>query len=149
MYTFKKILVPVDGSEFSRNAARLAISIAEKYQSQLTLIHVIAQSLNKISIRKGKPDNSIEEFGKLKKQGIEVLESVVAELGNHDVNIEILLSWGNPVDAVLEEIDKNDYDLLVMGSRGLGTIRGLLLGSVNEGISQKVNCPVLTVKALS
>jgi nucleotide-binding universal stress UspA family protein len=148
MYTFKNILVPVDGSEFSLNAAQIAASIAEKYQAQLTLLHVISHSLDKFSIHRGEENDFNNEINKIRQQGVDILKTAVKSLGDHDTNIEMILSWGDPAKVILEEVEDKGFDLIVIGSRGLGTIRGLFLGSVTERISRAVACPVLTVKKL-
>ena len=51
-----------------------------------------------------------------------------------------------PMDMILKEVEDKDYDLIAMGSRGLGAIKGMLMGSVSERVSRAVKCPVLIVK---
>ncbi len=141
---FKKILVLVDGSEFSLNAAKAAASIADKFSGKLTLLHVVSKSFTKTTM----PDLE-QEIAGLRAEGGQILAAAMSAIGKTEEELDTILSWGNPMDIILEEIEDEGYDLIVMGSRGLGAIKGLLMGSVSERISRSVKCPVLIVKGLS
>ncbi|KUG03519.1 universal stress protein family [hydrocarbon metagenome] len=140
---FKNILVLVDGSEYSINAARAAASMADQYSGKLTMLHVVGKSFSKTTM----PDLE-QEIAGLRSEGSQILSSAIAATGKSEDQVEAILSWGNPLDIILEEVQDKNYDLIVMGSRGLGAIKGLLMGSVSERISRSVKCPVLIVKEL-
>ncbi len=140
---FNNILVLVDGSDFSLNAAKVGASMADKYDSKLTLMHVIGKSFSKTTM----PDLELEIAG-LRAEGSQILNNALLSIGKSENEVELILSWGNPLDIILEEAGNKPYDLIVMGSRGLGTIKGLLMGSVSERVSRSVKCPVLIVKEL-
>lgn len=140
---FNNILVLVDGSDFSLNAAKVGASMADKYGSKLTLMHVIGKSFSKTTM----PDLELEIAG-LRAEGSQILTNALQSIGKSENEVELILSWGNPLDIILEEAGNKPYDLIVMGSRGLGTIKGLLMGSVSERVSRSVKCPVLIVKEL-
>jgi nucleotide-binding universal stress UspA family protein len=141
---FNNILVLVDGSDFSLNAAKVGASMADKYDSKLTLMHVIGKSFSKTTM----PDLELEIAG-LRAEGSQILTNALQSIGKSENEVELILSWGNPLDIILEEAGNKPYDLIVMGSRGLGTIKGLLMGSVSERVSRSVKCPVLIVKELA
>ncbi len=141
---FKNILVLVDGSEFSINAARAAASMADLYSGKLTLLHVVGKSFSKTTM----PDLE-QEIAGLRAEGSQILADAIAATGKTEEEVEAILSWGNPIDIILEEVADKNYDLIAMGSRGLGAIRGLLMGSVSERIARSVKCPVLIVKELN
>ncbi|MBP7331837.1 MAG: universal stress protein [Firmicutes bacterium] len=138
---FNNILAPVDGSEFSLNAARVAASIANKYSGKLTLLHVISESLSNRSVA-----DLNQGIALLRAEGSRILEAAFDATGKAENEVEKALSWGNPMEIILEEVANNGYDLIVMGSRGLSPIRGLLMGSVSERITRAATCPVLIVK---
>jgi nucleotide-binding universal stress UspA family protein len=140
---FNNILVLVDGSDFSLNAAKVGASMADKYDGKLTLMHVIGKSFSKTTM----PDLELEIAG-LRAEGSQILTNALQSIGKSENEVELILSWGNPLDIILEEAGNKPYDLIVMGSRGLGTIKGLLMGSVSERVSRSVKCPVLIVKEL-
>ncbi|MDD4767505.1 MAG: universal stress protein [Desulfotomaculaceae bacterium] len=138
---FNNVLAPIDGSEFSLNAARVAASIADKYSGKLTLLHVISESLSNSSLA-----DLNQEIALLRAEGSRILEAAFDATGKAENEVEKALSWGNPMEIILEEVANNGYDLIVMGSRGLSPIRGLLMGSVSERITRAATCPVLIVK---
>jgi nucleotide-binding universal stress UspA family protein len=140
---FKNILVLVDGSDHSLNAARVASSMADRYSSKLSLLHVIGKSFSKTTM----PDLE-EEIAGLRADGAEIVNNALMAINKTSEEVDAILSWGNPLDIILEEVKDKGYDLIVMGSRGLGTLRGLLMGSVSERVSKSVKCPVLIVKDL-
>ena len=138
---FNNVLAPIDGSEFSLNAARVAASIADKYSGKLTLLHVISESLSNSSVA-----DLNQKIALLRAEGSRILEAAFDATGKAENEVETVLSWGNPMEIILEEVANNGYDLIVMGSRGLSPIRGLLMGSVSERITRAATCPVLIVK---
>lgn len=143
---FKNILVPIDGSEYSLNAAKTAISIGEKFEGKVTFLHVISKSLETTPNIKEHKATLVEEIETLRAQGYKILEKAIQSTGKDTAEIEAVLSWGNPADIIMEEIGEKEYDLVVMGSRGLGAIKGLLLGSVSERVVRLIKCPVMIIK---
>lgn len=140
---FTNILVPIDGSEFSINAAIVAASIADKYSGKLTLLHAVSKPLSKTSIAELE-----QEIAHFRAEGRQILADALAATGKTEDEVEIVLSWGNPMEIIPEEVEDKGYNLIVMGSRGLNAIRGILMGSVSERISMSVKCPVLIIKEL-
>jgi len=145
---FKNILVPVDGSKYSLNAAKVAIAIGEKFGGKVTLLHVISKSLEANSKTKDEQEIPVEKIETLRAEGYKVLEKAIQSIGKDTAEIEAVLSWGNPANIIMEEVEDKEYDLIVMGSRGLGAIRGLLLGSVSERVSKSAKCSVMIAKDL-
>jgi len=144
---FKNILVPVDGSNFSTNAARVAVNIAEKYGSNITLLHVISYShLPTIDPSQTSLVITEEILTGLKKQGEKILQDPLEAIGPKTVNVNMELTWGSPAQVIMEKANDKPYNLIVMGSRGRGGIAGLLLGSVSNRVSRLAACPVMIVK---
>jgi len=149
---FKKILVPVDGSDFADLAAQRAVFIAVKHGGMITLLHVIN---NGSSNRSGHLRHSLKNNNKdeLEQEGLSLLSQVKSNLQaiqaaeqNSQVCIETELAWGNPADVIVEKARQGGYNLIVMGSRGLGAISSLLLGSVSDRVVKMAPCPVLIVR---
>lgn len=138
---FNKILVPVDGSVYSLNAAKVGLSMADKYSGKLTLLHVINKSITKAK-------DFEKEIDGYRLEGMKILTNILEAIGETEDKVDAILSWGDPMKIILEEINDKGYDIVVMGSRGLGPIRGILLGSVCERISRLAKCPVVIVKGL-
>lgn len=144
---FDKILVPIDGSNQSVEAARMAISIAGQYGSQVHLLHVISPPTFDLPVLHEPPPvltgAALEEWEKM---GRSVLERVSQEVQVANVKPTIELTWGNPVRVICDTAREGGYDLIVIGSRGVGGLTGLLLGSVSERVSHLAPCPVLIAR---
>jgi nucleotide-binding universal stress UspA family protein len=136
---FSKILVAVDGSEHSMNAADYAISFAIKYNSQLVLLHVIPVDLGLF----GYSPPSIEE---MKKVGQVFLDKIKLEALEIDKNIQAktkLIASPSVVGGIVDFADKENIDLIVVGTKGRSGLKKLLLGSVASGIVNYAHCPVI------
>lgn len=144
---FKKILVPVDGSRFSINAAKKAVSIAQKMGSKITLLHVVNHSqLFSLGPTQSMPVITDRMVEGLNSGGERILKDALAALNPMAVEVECELAWGSPPQVIVEKAREEKYDLIVIGSRGLSAITGLLLGSVSDRVSNLAPCPVMIVK---
>ena len=122
-----KILVGVDGSELSKGALIEAIDVAKKFSGVIKVIIVYKQGDDE---RAGNILKDAEQF--LKKGKIEY--SLLSILGS------------NPSRALVDVAKQEDFDLIVVGSRGLGGAASFLLGSVSRQVVSKAHCNVLVVK---
>jgi nucleotide-binding universal stress UspA family protein len=122
-----KILVGMDGSEHSKGALIEALEVAKKFSAFVKVINVYGQGMDK------EAKKVLEEAEKyLKKEKIEHgLESVLGS---------------NPSRALINVAKHEDFDLIVIGSRGLGSLASFLLGSVSREVVIKSSCDVLVVK---
>ena len=128
-----RMLVCVDGSQHSKAALHYAIRLGEKLNSEITLLNVQERMLHKASPKVA------EEFS------TRIFESVLTGFGETRLKVERRLEIGTPLKMILETSKKGRYDLIVLGRRGLGTVKRFLLGSVSDGVSQKAECSVLIV----
>ena len=117
MVQYKTIVVPVDGSENAKRALEHALSVADRNEAQL-----------------------IEENGK------QILDDIVKEIPSGVKEVKSVFEVGSPGPALLAVAKKYDADLIVMGSRGLGPLKGLFMGSVSSYVTSHSTCPVLIVK---
>ncbi|MBI2653707.1 universal stress protein [Candidatus Woesearchaeota archaeon] len=135
----KRVLLPVDGSSFSEKAGEYAIYLAKNLNAHIIVIHVIqvgaTQKLDSENIEMKKLRQSDLCFKSLKEKAVK--EAI-------ELETKILVSR-TIVDSILEEAKDGDYDLIVMGSRGLSGIKKLVLGSVTGGVVKKSTIPVLVV----
>ncbi|MBC7076247.1 MAG: universal stress protein [Syntrophomonadaceae bacterium] len=144
---FDNILVPVDGSDYSNNAVKKAVAIAEKYDSNITLLHVISHSqIANIVPPQTLPVVTEEMLEGLTQVGKEILEEAHKIIGPKKLNVSVELAWGSPAQVILEKANSKPYDLIIIGSRGRGGISGLLLGSVSDRVAHLASCPVMIVK---
>jgi len=138
----KKILVPLDGSENSLRGLDAAISLAQKYQAEVTGVNVIQD------FPAGHPDQPPYTTGVLK-DAQNMMTDAKKRASENDVKFqdEILnVSDGSLGKEIVKFADYNNVDLIAIGSRGRGSIKEAFLGSVSHYISHKSNVPVLIVK---
>jgi len=140
---FKTILVPTDASESAQRALKMAIDMAKEFGSRIVLLHVVytPEALGyTLSSGITVPQEEISIYGS------EALTAALAGIDKGNVPIEKKQTPGHPATAILEEIERGKFELVVMGSRGYGPITGSLLGSVSQRVLSGAECPVMIVK---
>ena len=144
---FQKILVGCDFSEDSDLAVRYGCNLAQEFQSELHLVHVIEPELFKDLMR---PDSDaaqhIEEdmrahFG-------EKLDCLVSEEARYWCNPTTTLLAGQPHEEIIKYAVLHNIDLVVLGVHGRGFLEKLLLGSTTDRVVRTGPCPVLTVRPI-
>jgi len=150
---FSKLLVPIDGSEPSFHAARVGINIANKFNSKIIVLYVVVSP-------------SKYEYANLTgfitpKQIDMIIENAKEEAKNWFKRIEDLAKKANPnikltatvivteesiYGEIIKYVEKEDIDLIVIGTRGRSGIKKLLLGSTASGVLTYASCPVLVTK---
>jgi nucleotide-binding universal stress UspA family protein len=147
MKKFRKILVPVDGSGNSQRALAYAGYLAELCQASVDVLHVVNLSvvfpaLGQVSTGSYIPDTVFDE---LQESGRVIVEEAVKKLPS-SVTARGLVEVGLPTDVIMAVCAQNSNDLIIMGRRGLGMIKELMLGSVSNHVLQHATCPVMVVK---
>jgi len=142
---FKKILVPVDGSHFSKMAYEKAVDLAKLTNAEIVILQV-AYDVDYYS-RKGvlfarKYFNESE----VKSECQNILNEVRKNVNEGEVKITELILMGDPARTIINEAKENNYDLIVMGSRGNGLVKGAVIGSVSLSVLTRANSMVLIVK---
>ena len=137
---FKNILVAFDGSEYSNKALTYAKDLCEKYNATLWLVHVFPHTSDLL----GYTDYE-KLFSKRKGEGQAILDSALENLDRPSFEVREELQEGPEAEAILKVAATIQSDIIVMGSRGLGAVRGLLLGSVSRKVLHYAACPVMVV----
>lgn len=144
---FKKILVPVDGSDQAVQAAKVAVNVADKHGGYVHLLYVIRPYAFEYSrVDTGINPPAPELPGGSSSVGQRIVERIKQEIEASGIEISVELSQGNPSKVIIEKAQEGSFDLIVMGSRGLSGIRSNLLGSVSYKVSQEAPCPVLLAR---
>jgi len=137
---FNRIIAAIDGSEHSNRAVDCSRELAERFGATLWLVHAYPQTSDL---------RSYDQFEKLiarrKKAGQSVLDEARKFLG--EVNCEIIeeLLEGPEAEAILSVAETQKVDLILMGTRGLGSLEGILLGSISRKVTHHASCPVMLV----
>ncbi|WP_435166654.1 universal stress protein [Paenibacillus glycanilyticus] len=139
---YNHILVPVDGSQQASKALDHAIHLVKAINApiRLSVIHVTGR----VAISQAFVYVDVGEM--LEKEENEVLSAAAAQLRDSGVDYTLLRADGDPSTLICNTAKERSCDLIVMGSRGVGLVSEILLGSVSHGVSQHAHCPVLLVK---
>jgi nucleotide-binding universal stress UspA family protein len=137
---FKNIILAVDGSEYSNRAIAYARSLSEHYEANLWLIHVFSHTSDLLGYQ-----DFEKLYAKRKSTGQAVLDSAQKILGTTTFNVYKELMEGSEAEAILLIAEKQKADLIVMGTRGFGAVKGLLVGSVSRKVIHLSTCPVMVV----
>lgn len=138
---YNQILLAVDGSEHSERAAKEAVKLASgSAQSQVTIVFVADYDNAKNEVLHSGSSLDLDLKRRKKLQPIE--ETLAA--GDVEYKVEIL--HGTPGPTIVEFANKEKFDILVIGSRGLNGLQEMVLGSVSHKVVKRANCPVLIVK---
>jgi len=136
----KNILIPVDGSEGSDRAVTHAITLAEVCGAKLNFLYVA--NINQLAINACLSDAILDA---VTRAGNVILDRAM-QMVPSGIEKESFSETGSPAVVILDFADSIEADLVVMGSRGLGVVKGVLLGSVSQYIVEQSKCPVLVVK---
>lgn len=154
---FEKILVPLDGSDHSLRALKIAARMAKKFGGKLTLIHVYSVSVRPVVMPEpatlaspGVPVMTAAEVSKVveaaRKASASILVDGEQRVKAEGVQVETTLREGHTVQEIIETAKEGRFDLIVMGARGISKIREIILGSVSDGVIRNAPCPVLVTK---
>ncbi len=138
---FKRILLAVDGSDHAVRAAKVAADLARSMKSELRV--VIAYE--PIPPYLGEPNLQGAINARLK-DAQNILQKAVAAAGDMPDEIHTELIEGDSAEAIIEVAKTRNSDVIVMGSRGLGRLAGLVLGSTSQKVVSHAPCPVLIVR---
>ena len=170
---FSTIISPVDGTEPSEHALQYASELARKHDAKLILVHVLLRgtsvpAMRELAESKGfleevksdiadveimpvataagvaapvevVPDETLERFGQF-------LLKNAADSAHGIEDIQQRILDGDPAEAILQCAEDENASLIVIGSRGVGDLKSLLLGSVSHKLVQHSKCPCLVVK---
>ena len=156
---YKNILVPFDGSKHAMGAVKAALGLIKgSDDSKLTILHVVSMSVAP-AISESDPvlgstptyidyldyanlydDSLSQKRDKMIQEVTQEFSDIPAEQVEYDA-----IAHPSPVQAIADYCQTHECDMIVMGRRGLGAIRGML-GSVSSGVLRSTDLPVLTVK---
>ena len=143
----KIVLVPLDFSEHSVHALRLAIAVARPTGAALHLLHAYEVPLGAIPpYGVAIPETLLDQVRDAAARRLEKASHEVTDAG---LACELHVVQGPAADAIVEEAQRIGADLIVMGTRGLTGLKHVLLGSVAERTVRLAPCPVLTTRTPS
>ena len=136
----KKILVPLDGSKYSKKVIQYACDFSIAFDAEIILIYVVEKSM---------PVNLLDQKEYLKilrKFGKKTLDNAKSILTKKQLDAKIILAQGNIVNEINKTAKKEKCDLIIVGNKGLGAVGRVLLGSVSNKLAQSSACSLVIVK---
>lgn len=172
---FKNILCAIDGSDHADKALSIAVDLAKKYDARLLLLHVLLRNVDTTELKRfaeieGLTRSVAPEISRL--MGVDsraeivrlrdiqpIAAGVLADIAEHIVeaakseaensgvrDVSVTVLDGDPAKRILEIAEKEGADCIVMGSRGLGDVKALFLGSISQKVSNQAACTCIAVK---
>jgi nucleotide-binding universal stress UspA family protein len=139
---YRKILVPIDGSELSTYTLKEAVRLASGFgpEVQMTVLHVSPYiPVTELSVGL--------DVGRFRRESAEaVVQAARPVLTGVVFGYEFVTLDGDPTREICETARKGHFELIVMGNRGHGLFTELLLGSVSQKVVQHAHCPVLIIR---
>ena len=141
----KKILIPVDGSDFSMRAVEKGAEIAKEMNSEIVLLNAV----ERVTFDEDEKENELVASKHLKRRSEKALAKGKAILDNLNIsNVTMVSEVADADDAIVDYADKHAMDLVIMGSQGLnaGKIKAIFVGSVTRKVIYQCDIPILIVK---
>lgn len=139
----KKILVPVDFSDFSKKALESAAEIAELRGAKITVVHIMVEPQTSV------PYEVYIDWKKVREEiatdAVKLLDEMISKAGVKG-EVEQLTVWGEPAGVVNDLAERGEFDLIVMATHGRTGLSRLFLGSVAENVIRHAKCPVLVMR---
>jgi len=143
--TIKKVLVPIDFSDYSKSALKYAVNFAKSFNAEIILVYVVEPviyppdfSMGQIalpSITTEWDDRARDELQKLAKSEI-----------NEIANVKTIIKTGKPFVEIIETAKEENIDLIIIATHGHSGVEHILFGSTAEKVVRKAPCPVLTLR---
>jgi nucleotide-binding universal stress UspA family protein len=151
---FTRILVAIDGSNESMNAADYAILVAKQYNASLTAISILPQEIRyDYDVEMTDPDMPAAPVkGTVELSRHEVEEKLFSEIrekakeNNVDLQTDVIVTGRSIVAEIVTYAESKNFNLIITGTRGKTGLKRMLLGSVASGVVTYAYCPVLVVR---
>ncbi len=146
----KHVLVATDGSPGGRRTVDFAADFAERYGAKVTILHVVTGESDMGALRDyAKAENLHLDDGpsmsRLYGEGV-LNEASAAVARGGSTAVETIIANGRPADEIVAQAKERKPDVIIVGHRGLGRVKTMLLGSVSRGVVQDAPCTVIVVR---
>ncbi|MBB3191687.1 universal stress protein [Halomonas cerina] len=148
---YQSILVPVDGSPHAEKALALGAQLARASSAILHLMTVAEFPPDNIGLFTGGTAEPFDEKAReklaagLKETAHENIAKAREAVDLEGIEVREVVCQGRPAELILKEAGKLGVDVIVMGSRGISDVRGMVFGSVSHKVSHAADCSVITV----
>lgn len=146
---FKKIVIGFDGSEHSERALRMCCDLAQKYDSEIHLVHTphaqtVAFAMGAVAGYRAIANMpSTEEVESARDKILSAGEAIAKE--NGQTITKTYTELGDPAEQIVACAESVSADLIITGRRGLGSVSSLLLGSTTQSVNHSAKCACLSI----
>lgn len=145
MEKIKNILVPIDFSDYSKNALRYAIGFAKHFEAKMYIMYVVEPAVYPADFSLGQVAIPTTDVDMSQRAESELDSLTKSEIGS-SVNFEKMIKTGKPFMEIIETASEIDADLIIIATHGHTGVEHLLFGSTAEKVVRKAPCPVLTLR---
>lgn len=145
MASIKRILVPIDFSNYSKHALRYAVEFAKTFKSKIYLVYVVEPIIYPSDFSMGQVTFPVADV-EMNQRAKEELESLAKNEIGEDLEVETLIKSGKPFVEINETASELNIDLIIIATHGHTGMEHLLFGSTAEKVVRKAPCPVLTLR---
>ena len=141
----KKVLVPIDFSDYSKSSLRYAVNFAKQFNAEIYLIYVLEPVIYP-------PDFSMGQIAipsinaEWDERAREELENLAKTEIPEGVNVKTILKNGKPFLEIIDTASEENIDLIIIATHGHSGVEHILFGSTAEKVVRKAPCPVLTLR---
>lgn len=146
MATFARILLPTDFSDRAACAIRHGKALAEKFGSEVRLLHVLPDMSVVLPEAVIPAPVQMPDIAELQSHAVEGLKKVVTEFGLGGLNVSYEARIGAPAEEIVDAAKEWKAEMICLGTHGRTGLSHLLLGSVAERVVRLAPCPVLTCR---
>jgi nucleotide-binding universal stress UspA family protein len=139
-----KILLPVDGSDVSLEAVRVAIRLAKEGLATSAVLANVQEAATLYELVVAHDPAVIEQVSAA--AGAHTLQAAEGLLMKAGIPYETEIASGDPAHTIVDILERYGCDMVIMGASGMSTLRGALLGSVSNEVLHSANVPVMIVK---
>ncbi|WP_027964135.1 universal stress protein [Halalkalibacillus halophilus] len=137
----KRILLASDGSEHALRTTKKAVELASLVpDSVITVIYVVDSDQSKTDVL---ANQNLVQVDAKREERLKVTEEMLTEAG---VDYKVEIKKGEPGPTIIKYANQEEFDVLIIGSRGLNRFQEFVLGSVSHNVAKHAHCPVMIVK---
>ncbi len=141
--TIKKVLVPIDFSDYSKSALKYAVNFSKLFNAEIILIYVVEPVIYPLDFSMGQiamPSFSTEWDARAKEE--------LDKLAKKEINssVKTIIKTGKPFLEIIETAKEEDIDLIIIATHGHTGVEHIIFGSTAEKVVRKAPCPVLTLR---
>lgn len=145
MELIRTVLVPIDFSDYSKNALRYATEFAKQFNAKMFLVYVVEPMIYPADFSMGQVAIPSMDFD-LRSRAEEELKNLAKNFIDSSLQVETIIKTGKPFVEINETAKEKDADLIIMATHGHTGVEHLLFGSTAEKVVRKAPCPVLTLR---